>query len=299
MKEYVGGIEAGGTKFLCIIATGPNDICAQQRIPTTTPRETIGRVINFFRNQKGREISLRAIGIASFGPIDVQPASRNFGHITLTPKIGWSGIDLVGPIREALNLPVAFDTDVNAAALAEWHWGSAKGLDDFIYLTIGTGIGGGGMTNGELIHGLVHPEMGHICIPHDSRIDPYAGCCPFHGDCFEGLACGPAITDRWRKSSELLPDEHPAWKLEAHYLALALSNFVYTLSPRRIIVGGGVMQRHQLYPLIRVKLLELLNRYIELVQAKDFMNEFVVAPDLGHRSGTLGAIALAQRLLNC
>jgi len=218
MRLY-GGIEAGGTKFVCAVGTGPDDLHAEVRFPTRDPRETIDRAIAFFRQQTPAE-SLAAVGIASFGPIDPDPSSPTFGHITNTPKPGWPHTDLAGIVRRALGVPVGFDTDVNVAALGEFRWGAAsqksgevsdQGLDTFIYLTIGTGIGGGGMVNGQLIHGLMHPEMGHIRVPHDWNADPYAGCCPYHGDCLEGLACGPAIEGRWGQRGETLPPDHPAW----------------------------------------------------------------------------------------
>ena len=182
-----GGIEAGGTKFVCAVGSGPDDIRAQTQFPTTTPGETLARAIDFFRAQPP---NLAAIGIASFGPVDPNPASPTFGYITTTPKPGWAQTDFAGAIRRALDLPVGFDTDVNGAALAEYRWGAAQGLDTFIYLTIGTGLGGGGLINGCPMHGLIHPEMGHIRLPHDWEADPFPGTCPYHGDCLEGLAAG-------------------------------------------------------------------------------------------------------------
>ena len=287
-----GGIEAGGTKFVCAVGTGPDDLRAEVRFPTTTPEETIGRAIEFFQQQTE---PLKAIGIASFGPLDPNPASPTFGYITTTPKPGWSHTDLAGAIRRALGVPVAFDTDVNAAALGEHRWGAAQGLDTFIYLTIGTGIGGGGMANGRLIHGLMHPEMGHVRIPHDRGLDPFPGSCPYHGDCLEGLAAGPALEARWGQRGEELPADHPAWLLEAHYLALGLVNFICVLSPQRIIMGGGVMQRRHLFPLVRRKVQELLNEYLPVPTIMEQIDDYIVPPGLGDRSGVLGAIALAQQ----
>lgn len=291
--QLFGGIEAGGTKFVCAVGSGPDDLRAESRFPTTTPDETIGRAITFFQEQQ-QEQPLVAVGIASFGPVDPAPASPTFGYITTTPKPGWAQTDFAGKIGQALRVPVGFDTDVNVAALGEHRWGAAQGLDTFIYLTIGTGLGGGGMVNGQLIHGLIHPEMGHIHIPHDWQKDPYAGSCPYHGDCLEGLAAGPALAGRWGQPGETLPDDHPAWELEAHYLALALVNFVCTLSPQRIVMGGGVMDKTFLFPMIRSQVRDLLNGYI---QAPDILNDidrYIVPPGLGNRSGVLGAIALAQ-----
>ena len=217
MSVY-GGIEAGGTKFVCAVGSGPDDLRAEVRFPTTTPGETVGRAIAFFQEEWPHE-PLAAIGIASFGPIDPNPSSWHFGYVTSTPKPGWAHTDFAGPVHRALGVPVGFDTDVNVAALGEHRWGAAQGLDTFIYLTIGTGLGGGGMVNGKLIHGLMHPEMGHVRIPHDWEADPYPGCCLYHGDCLEGLAAGPALEGRWGQRGETLPPGHPAWELEAHYLA--------------------------------------------------------------------------------
>jgi len=293
-----GGIEAGGTKFVCAVGTGPDDLRAEVRFPTTTPQETIRRALDFFREQQALlGETLRAVGIASFGPVDPNPDSPTFGYITSTPKPGWQNVDLAGEIRRGLNVPVGFDTDVNGAALAEGLWGAARGLDTFIYITVGTGIGGGGMVGGRLIHGMLHPEMGHIRIPHDWQADPFAGTCPYHGDCLEGLACGPAIEARWGARPEDLPPDHPAWALEAHYLALALANFICTLSPQRIILGGGVMRQHHLFPRIRAEVPQLLNGYIQArpILDEEEMQAYIVPPALGARAGVLGAIALARQ----
>ncbi len=296
MSTLVGGIEAGGTKFVCALGTGPHDVRAQIRIPTTTPTETIRRAIEFFLQQRAKVGSPAAIGIASFGPIDPDPGSPTFGAITATPKPGWSNTDLAGPVRQALGVPVGFDTDVNVAALGEWKWGAGQGLDDLVYLTIGTGIGGGGLVNGKLMHGLIHPEMGHMRIPHDRAADPYPGHCPFHGDCLEGLASGPAIGDRWGQPSETLPGDHPAWPLEAHYLALALVNVICTLSPRRIVLGGGVMANERLFPMVRHEVMQLLNDYVKSPAVGEEIDRYIVPPGLGDRAGVLGAFALAQQV---
>jgi len=290
-----GGIEAGGTKFVCAVGAGPQDMRDEIRFPTTTPEETIGQAIEFFQEQASKE-ALAAIGIASFGPVDPNPASPTFGYITTTPKPGWANTDLAGAIRRALKVPVGFDTDVNGAALGEHRWGAAQGLDTFIYLTIGTGLGGGGLVNGQLMHGLIHPEMGHIRLPHRPD-DKYAGACPFHGDCLEGMAAGPALEGRWGQRAETLPADHPAWELEAYYLALGLVNFICTLSPQRIIMGGGVMEQPQLFPLIRRKILEALNGYVQSPAILERIDEYITPPGLGNKAGVLGAIALAERQL--
>ena len=293
MSNLYGGIEAGGTKFVCAVGTGPDDLRAETQFPTTTPAETIGRAIAFFQEQPE---PVAAIGIGSFGPVDPNLASPTFGYIINTPKVDWANLDFAGMIRRALGIPVSFDTDVNVAALGEHRWGAARGLDSFIYLTVGTGIGGGGMINGELMHGLIHPEMGHIRIPHDWKADPYPGFCPYHGDCLEGLAAAPAVELRWGQSPETLPADHPAWTLEAHYLAMGLNNFICTLSPQRIIIGGGLMEQSHLLPLVRVKVQELLNGYVQALQILEEIDNYIVLPGLGKRSGVLGAIALADRL---
>jgi fructokinase len=287
-----GGIEAGGTKFVCAVGTGPDDIREEARFPTTTPAETLDRAIRFFQRHP-----VDAVGIASFGPIDVHPSSPTFGFITTTPKPGWANTRFAGRVAEALGVPVGFDTDVNVAALGEGRWGAARGLETFVYLTVGTGIGGGGLVNGRMMHGLVHPEMGHIRIPHDPREDPFAGICPYHGDCLEGLASGPALEARWGARPETLPPEHPAWELEARYLALAVETLIYILSPQRIVLGGGVMEQTHLFPKIRAGVQRLLNRYVRSPMIEESIEAYIVPPGLGNRSGVLGAIALAERAL--
>jgi fructokinase len=292
MKLF-GGIEAGGTKFVCGVGTGPDDLETFQ-IPTRSPAETIDEVVSFFRGRCGDSVD--AVGIGSFGPVDPDPASPGFGYITSTPKPGWQNYDFAGAIGSALGVPVGFDTDVNAAALGEFRWGAAKGLSDSMYLTVGTGVGGGAIVNGRVLHGMLHPEMGHIRIPHDLSRDPYPGCCPFHGDCLEGLASGPAIEARWGKRGVELPPDHPAWKLEAEYLGSALATWVCTLSPKRIVLGGGVMAREHLFPLVRSELARLLNDYIRTPQVGRDLDRYVVPPQLGSRAGVLGALALAEQV---
>jgi len=287
-----GGLEAGGTKFVCAVGTGPDDIRAEIRYPTTDPTETLGRAIDFFR-QQAWEVPLSAIGVACFGPVDLDPASPTYGYITTTPKPGWAYTNVVGRLRDALQLPIALDTDVNGAALGEYRWGATQGQDPCLYLTIGTGIGGGGIVNGRPLHGLIHPEVGHMRLPHDWQADPFAGTCAYHGDCFEGLACGPAMKQRWGCPAEALPADHPAWALEARYIALALVNLICTLSPRRIVLGGGVMQMGALYPLIRTQVQRLLNGYLQSPAILEGIDGYIVPPGLGARSGVLGAIALA------
>src|SRR5262245_35381209 len=293
MARLVGGLEAGGTKFVCTVGTGPDDLRAEARIPTTTPGETIRHVVTFFTEHASRS-PLAALGIASFGPLDLDPHSPTYGSITTTPKPGWQHVDLVGPLRRALSVPIAFDTDVNGAALAEHRWGSARGLGSMVYVTVGSGIGGGALIDGRPVHGLVHPEMGHQRLPHDRARDPFAGVCPHHGDCWEGLASAPALAARWGQAPETLPDEHPAWELEADYLALGLANIVLALSPQRIVLGGGVMTRASLWPMVRTKLTVVLAGYVSSPARGDEIDSYVVPPALGERAGILGALALAQ-----
>lgn len=289
---FYGGIECGGTKFVCATGNHNGELLARTEFPTTTPGDTLDRTSAFFRAQPH---VLTGIGIGSFGPVDLNPASPRFGYITSTPKAGWRDTDVAGAIQRATGVRVAFDTDVNAAAMGEACWGAARGLDTFLYLTVGTGFGGGGMAHGRLLHGLVHPEMGHIRVPHDRTADPFPGCCPFHGDCLEGLVSGPAIEARWGQRGETLPPGHPAWDLEARYIALGLATWICTLSPQRIILGGGVMRQAALFDCIRGQVLALLNGYIQAPEILERIGEYIVPPALGGDAGVLGAIALAAR----
>jgi len=289
-----GGIEAGGTKFVCAIGSGPEDVRAEVRYATRGPDEDIGRAVRFFRDEARGE-RLAGIGIASFGPLDPDPESPTYGYVTTTPKPGWANTDFAGAVQRALRVPVGFDTDVNVAALGEGRWGAGRGLETFVYLTIGTGIGGGALVRGEMLHGLSHPEMGHVHVPHNVVEDPFPGICLSHGDCLEGLACGPAIERRWGMPAEDLPEDHPAWDLEAMYLAYGLLAYVAILSPQRIIMGGGVMSQEHLFPRIRRWFQELQNDYIRSPMFSERIDEYIVPPQLGNRAGVLGAIALAQR----
>ncbi|MCC7358263.1 MAG: ROK family protein [Anaerolineales bacterium] len=295
MPVYYGGLEAGGTKMICAVGAGPNDLVAEARLPTTTPAETLAEVIAFFKAQQAAHGPLAGLGIGTFGPLDLDRASPTYGYITATTKPGWSQVDMAGPLGAALGAPVGFDTDVNAAALGEWRWGAAQGLDTFLYLTIGTGIGGGAVVNGKPLHGLLHPEMGHIRIPHDRQADPFAGVCAFHGDCLEGLASGPAIGARWSQPAEQLPPDHPAWALEAQYLGAGVASLICALSPQRVILGGGVMSQAHLFPLVRAEVRRLLNGYVQLPAIlTGAIDGYIVPPGLGGRAGVLGAIALGE-----
>jgi fructokinase len=286
-----GGIETGGSKWECAVGTGPGDLRATETLRTTTPADTIDRAVAFFERQG----PVDAIGIGSFGPVDGDVSSPTWGHITTTPKPGWAHTDIGQEIRRRLSVPVVFDTDVNAAALGEHRWGAVQGLDTFCYITVGTGIGGGGMAGGNLLHGLVHPEFGHMRIPHDREADPFAGACPYHGDCWEGLASGRAIEERWGRPAAEVADE-AAWRLEARYLALGLVCVICVLSPQRIVIGGGVMAEPRLLPLVQGEIVELMNGYLDAPAMGDAISDYVTLPALGSRAGVLGAIALAQTL---
>jgi fructokinase (EC 2.7.1.4) len=293
MTELYGAIEAGGTKFVCAVGSNPEDL-TEVRFSTTSPSETLARAIAFFDSYRGR---LAGLGVGSFGPIDLDRASPRYGYITSTPKPGWSNTDVVGTLANALDIPVAFDTDVNAAALAEGRWGAGVGLTDFIYLTIGTGIGGGVICNGRVVHGMMHPELGHSFLAKHPE-DTYRGRCPFHGDaCFEGLAAGPAIEERWQKAGIDLVEDHPAWALQAHYVAQALVNFICTLSPQKIILGGGVMEQQHLLSRVKAKTHQLLNGYIQAEPLLSDIDSYIVVPDLGNQAGVLGGFVLAEALL--
>lgn len=282
-------MEVGGSKFVCAVGTGPGDLQRETRIPTTSPEDTLARAVAFFREPDGAP--LRALGIATFGPVDLDPRSPTWGFITSTPKPGWVDTDVAGRFRRALGIPVAVDTDVNAAALAEHRWGAARGDDPVVFVTVGTGIGGGVLVAGRPVHGAVHPEMGHVRVPRDPG-DPFPGVCPYHGDCLEGLASGGAMRQRWGVPPEALPPEHPGWELEANYLALGLGAIVAVLSPRRIVLGGGVTGQPTLLPRVRTRLHTLLGGYPRSAALAD-VEHYLVAPALGERAGVLGALALA------
>jgi fructokinase len=288
-----GGIESGGTKFICTIGSGPDQISAEERIPTTTPDETIRKVIHFFEPYAAAN-DLTAVGIASFGPLDLDHNSDTYGFITSTPKSGWQNTDLCGLIRRGLNVPVALDTDVNAAAYGEYYWHKEKRfLDPLLYMTVGTGIGVGVILNGKPLHGLIHPEAGHISLPHNWQQDPFPGVCPYHHDCLEGLASGYAMSERWGQKPETLPDDHPAWILEAEYISLGLLNLFYAFSPTQIVMGGGVLQHPGLIQSVRTKFKEINNQYVRSSMLLEKIDEYIHLPILGNRSGVLGAMAMA------
>ena len=285
------GIEAGGTKFVCAFGSGPADLSEPVRFPTTKPQETLEQAVEFIRDQE----SVTAIGVACFGPVDLHPDSDTYGHITSTPKLGWQGTDVVGTLSDAFGVPIGFDTDVNGAALAEWRWGAAQGADSVAYVTVGTGVGVGVMVDGRLVHGLMHPEAGHVLVRRHPD-DDFEGNCPYHGDCLEGLAAGPAVEKRYGRSAEELGDlQDTAVDVLAHYLAQLCMTLALTVSAEKIVLGGGVMQVPGLLDEVRGRTVGMLSDYLDLPRVTSETDEWIVAPGLGNKAGVLGAIGLAGR----
>lgn len=289
--SILGAIEAGGTKFVCGIGTDDGKVLDRISFPTTTPEETIGRVFDYF---EGKDIA--ALGVGSFGPIDPKKNSPTYGYVTSTPKPHWGHYNFLGALQERISVPIGFDTDVNVAALGEWTWGAAQGYDSCMYITVGTGIGAGIIVEGRLLHGLSHPEMGHILVRRHPD-DTYEGKCPYHRDCLEGVAAGPAIEQRWGKKGFELGLDHPAWEMEADYLAQALMNSILMLSPEIIVMGGGVMKQEQMFPLIHTKVQHLLNGYVHHAAILERIDQFIVPPQLGDNAGLCGGLALAKQTL--
>lgn len=289
--EYVASLEMGGTKCVCAIGTAPDDIIQTCVIETTTPQETLPKIIAYFKPLM-KQYNIKKMGISSFGPIDVHKNSSIYGYITSTPKTAWKQTNLVGTMREAFDVEIAFDTDVNAAALAEGEWGAAKGLNTFVYITVGTGIGVGVVSNGISVQGMLHPEGGHMILPlHPDDITE--GFCPYHRSCWEGLAAGPTLQKRWGMPAVEIPDEHIAWDIEAYYLALGIVNLICVMSPQRVILGGGISKRASVFPKVRVNIQTLLADYIQCPEITNHINDYIVAPVLEH-SGLLGGIIMAQ-----
>lgn len=283
----LGAIEAGGTKFVCAVGDKPGRIKDSIKIPTTVPEETMAGVIEFFK-----QYDIESIGIGSFGPIDVNQESETYGYITSTPKLAWRNYPFVQALEESFGVPVGFNTDVNAAALGEAVLGAAKGLDSCLYITVGTGIGAGAVVNGKLLKGLSHPEMGHIIVRRHPE-DTYKGTCPYHADCLEGLAAGPAIEERWGKKGVSLVKRNEVWDLEGYYIAQALMQYILILSPKKIILGGGVMNQTQVFTSIYKYLPELLKDYVALPE----LSSYIVSPGLGDRAGITGSLLLANQAL--
>ncbi|MNO32666.1 putative fructokinase [compost metagenome] len=288
----IGAIEAGGTKFVCGIGDENGNILDRLSLPTGHPAQTLPQVIEYFQDKQ-----VEAIGVGSFGPIDINPESPTYGYVTTTPKPGWANYDMLGTLRRAFPVPYGWDTDVNAAAYGEAKWGAAQGLTSCLYYTVGTGVGVGVYSEGKIIHGLVHPEGGHVLTRRHPE-DDFAGVCPYHGDCLEGMAAGPAIEARWGKKGHELPPDHIAWEIEAFYIAQSITSAILLLSPHKIILGGGVMQQLQLLPLIRQAVLRNLNGYVSSSAILDHMDEYIVSPGLGHQAGLYGALALGLAAWN-
>jgi fructokinase len=289
-----GGVEAGGTKIVCAVGVGPDRILDRTTIPTTAPAETIGRVIEYFHRQRAAGRDIAALGVASFGPLDLAADSATFGHITTTTKPGWAGTDLVGALRAGLDVPIALDTDVNGAAYGEHLWGAGRGDDTVAYVTVGTGIGGGAIVHGAPLHGLLHPEMGHLHVQRHPA-DAFAGSCPFHGDCLEGLASGPAIERRaGRATADLGAAHHDMVLIEAHYLAQLMTSLIYVLMPHRIVLGGGVLNLTGLIEAVRTATTARLGKALAVPATAD-LDRYIVPPGLGALSGVLGALGLAQQ----
>lgn len=288
-----GAVEAGGTKFVCAVGNAQGEILAQQRIPTRDPASTLASMLGFLTEQREKFGPYAGIGVGSFGPIELDAASPRYGHIRRTPKVGWSDTDIIGPIAREFLCPIGFDTDVSGAALAEHRWGCARDIQDLVYLTIGTGIGGGALVNGKTIKGLLHPEIGHL-FPRRHALDAqFKGICPFHDDCLEGLASGTAIKARTGFALDQLATSHPQWQIEADYIGQLCAQMVLTFSPRRIVLGGGVMAQTRLLPMIHGQTLHWLRGYIDRPEIMTAVDDYIVLPGLGSRAGVLGALALA------
>ena len=284
----IAAVEAGGTKFICGLGNEKGEIIDKINIPTTTPEETMSKVIEYFKDKK-----FDVMGVGSFGPIDPVKNSETYGYITKTPKPYWSDYNIIGELKKHFNVPMEFDTDVNGAALAEAWWGAGKGLKNIIYITVGTGIGAGAVVNGTMLQGLTHPEMGHIFLKKHPD-DKFQGRCPFHKDCLEGMAAGSAIEDRWGKKGQEMANDDRVWEMEAYYLAQALVNYILILSPQKIIMGGGVMKQQQLFPLIRKYVQEFLNNYVYKREILEKIDKYIVYPGLGDEAGFTGSIALGK-----
>ena len=284
-----GTLEAGGTKMVLSVGNERNELLEQASMPTEDPGKTIPAMIDWFRDK-----DIVSLGIGTFGPVDLDPSSETYGWITKTPKPGWSMTPLLPPMRDELGVPALIDTDVNAAALAEWKLGAAKGLNSCMYVTVGTGIGAGLIIEGHIVHGLVHPELGHMLLRPEAKDQTPVGFCPYHKGCLEGLAAGPAMEKRWGRKAYELPPEHEAWDLEADYLAQMCANAVCAFSPEKIILGGGVMQQKHLFPLIRQKTQALLNGYVQAEAVLGGIDDYITEPGLGTRSGATGALLLAR-----
>lgn len=296
------GIEGGGTKYVCALSYGRSpELISRASFPTLNdPNATLGACIAWLKEQQAAHGKISAIGVGSFGPIELNKASPEYGRVTTTPKPGWEDADVAGAFARAFGVPVGFDTDVNGAALGELEWGAGRGLNSLVYITIGTGIGGGAVINGQPLHGLLHPEMGHLRLSRNPSQDTFAGNCPAHGDCWEGLCSGPAINKRLGVPAETLPADHPVWPQVAHYTGIALTNIILTLSPERIILGGSVpkagqMGQQKFMALVRAETAKTLNGYLKVPALLQHIDDYIVPPGLGDNAGVCGAVVLAKR----
>lgn len=272
--------------MVCAIGNEQGEIFERISIPTETPEITVPKLIEYFKDKE-----IEALGIGCFGPIDLNRDSETYGYITTTPKLKWANYNIVGAFKDALAIPVGFDTDVNGSALGEATWGITKGLENSVYFTIGTGVGAGIISNGKLLHGMLHPEGGHVLLSKHPD-DTYAGKCPYHGNCLEGLAAGPAIEERWGKKGVELADRREVWELEAYYIGQAIVDYIVILSPQRIILGGGVMHQEHMMPLVREEVRRQLNGYIKTKELED-LESYIVLPSLNDNQGIMGALKLA------
>jgi fructokinase len=291
-----GGIEGGGTKFVCAIARSPMDVIESVTIPTAGPQETLAECVDFFRAAQQRHGAIDALGFSCFGPLQLREDSAAYGCMMSTPKAGWSGVNLLAPLRAAFAAPIALDTDVGAAATAELQLGAGRGLSSLAYVTVGTGIGGAAVPGSAAGSRLMHAEMGHIPVRRHPRDRDFAGVCPFHGDCLEGLANGPSIVARWSGNLESLPPGHEAREIIGEYLAQLASSIALMLSVERIVFGGGVMADGRLIPLVREATARYLNGYLEPLRDPSHFEDYICAPALGARAGVTGALILAQGL---
>jgi len=291
----LAGIEAGGTKYVCAVGHQPDELLRETRFPTTSPEETIDQAVGFFRQAAAEFGPLRAMGVGTFGPADINPRSPGYGGILNTPKEAWAGFNVVNALRDGLGepVPIAIDTDVNAAAIGEAEFGAGRNERNVAYVTVGTGIGGGILIDGQPLHGRLHTEIGHLLVPDFDQPGKATGVCPFHDRCLEGRASGPAIEKRWGKPATELPPDHPAWQLEARYLAAAAIDLTAAWSPDIIILGGGVMQQEHLIDLVRGEFHALAGDYWTLPP----LDTYLVTPWLGQNAGIVGALAMARRLL--
>lgn len=290
--SFWGGIEAGGTKFVCGVCNESGQVLDRVTIPTRDPASTLEDVFSYFEGVD-QKFDLQGIGLASFGPLDLNPSSDTYGYITSTPKVEWQFFDIKAALETSLCQTIPLDTDVNAALLAERFWGASVGYENAVYITVGTGIGGGIMVNGSLVHGLLHPEIGHMRIRLSGEEEAFTGVCPYHDYCLEGLASGPAIQARWGKAAQDFDSDHPVWELEAKILAEGIVNILLTVSPELIILGGGVMAQTHLFPIIRQNVCRLINGYIQKTQIIKTIDSYIVPPKLGDNVGLLGAAALS------